>query len=95
MIVPEFSYYNHESKQTEAATVLAVRFGDDAMLRRATANVTPFFIAGDRPRPLPAKRIALVLWQGDEYDAIGDYTQEQVESRVLELLGDLSVAFGA
>lgn len=30
----------------------------------------------------------LVIWSGDEYDAVGDYTQAQVESRVLELLGD-------
>jgi hypothetical protein len=29
----------------------------------------------------------LILWQGDAYDAAGDYTQAQVEARVLELLG--------
>lgn len=31
-------------------------------------------------RPLP-------LWRGEEYDAIGDWTQEQAEARILELLG--------
>jgi hypothetical protein len=35
-----------------------------------------------RPCPYP-----LILWSGDDYDIIGDYTQEQVEDRVLELLG--------
>jgi hypothetical protein len=38
-----------------------------------------------RPIPLPIK--PLVLWSGEEYDNIGDYTQAQAEDRVLELLG--------
>lgn len=29
----------------------------------------------------------LTLWSGPEYAAIGDYTQKQVEDRILELLG--------
>jgi hypothetical protein len=29
----------------------------------------------------------LTLWQGESYDAAGDYTQAQVEARVLEVLG--------
>lgn len=29
----------------------------------------------------------LTLWRGPEYDAIGDYTQAQVENRIKELLG--------
>jgi hypothetical protein len=36
-----------------------------------------------RPCPRP-----LVLWTKEAYDAAGDYTQAQVESRVLELLGN-------
>jgi hypothetical protein len=28
------------------------------------------------------------LWTGGDYDAIGDYTQEQAEARYLEVLGD-------
>jgi hypothetical protein len=39
-------------------------------------------VAQIRPCPYP-----LVLWSGDAYDDAGDYTQSQVESRVLELLG--------
>lgn len=38
-----------------------------------------------RPIPLPIK--PLVLWSGEEYDTIGDYTQNQAEQKVLELLG--------
>jgi|694.fasta_scaffold59066_4 hypothetical protein len=30
----------------------------------------------------------LILWKDKEYDAVGDYTQAQIESRVLEILGD-------
>ena len=33
--------------------------------------------------PLP-----LVLWEGVAYDEVGDYTQVQVENRIIELLGD-------
>jgi hypothetical protein len=29
----------------------------------------------------------LPLWRGPDYDAIGDYTQAQVEDRIKELLG--------
>lgn len=30
----------------------------------------------------------LVLWRGDDYAAIGDWTQAQAEARIAELLGD-------
>ena len=30
----------------------------------------------------------LILWRGNDYDTAGDYTQAQVEARILELLGD-------
>jgi hypothetical protein len=39
-------------------------------------------IARVHPCPVP-----LVLWEKETYDAAGDYTQAQVETRVLELLG--------
>jgi hypothetical protein len=39
-------------------------------------------IARVHPCPFP-----LTLWSGSDYDAAGDYTQAQVEARVLELLG--------
>lgn len=29
----------------------------------------------------------ITLWKDDEYDAIGNWTQEQAETRILELLG--------
>ena len=28
----------------------------------------------------------LILWEGVEYDSIGDWTQEQANSRIIELL---------
>jgi hypothetical protein len=30
----------------------------------------------------------LVLWKDKEYDTVGDYTQSQIENRVLEILGN-------
>jgi hypothetical protein len=30
----------------------------------------------------------LTLWRGPEYDEVGDYTQAQVENRILEVLGE-------
>lgn len=30
----------------------------------------------------------LILWQNESYDQIGDYSQSQVDSRILELLGE-------
>jgi len=33
----------------------------------------------------PIKRL-LVLWQGEEYDAIGQWTDEQAEARIKQLL---------
>jgi hypothetical protein len=30
----------------------------------------------------------LTLWENESYDIAGDYTQAQVEARILELLGD-------
>lgn len=29
---------------------------------------------------------SVVLWEGDEYDSIGDWTQAQAEARILEIL---------
>jgi hypothetical protein len=30
----------------------------------------------------------LPLWRGPDYDAVGDYTQAQVEAKIKELLGE-------
>jgi hypothetical protein len=38
-----------------------------------------------RIHPVPRQ---LVLWSGDDYTVAGDYTQQMVESRVTELLGN-------
>lgn len=38
-----------------------------------------------RIKPFP---VPLVLWSGEDYDAAGDYTQAELESRLLEVLGD-------
>jgi hypothetical protein len=35
----------------------------------------------------PALR-PLMLWRGDAYDAVGDWTQAQAEAKILELLGE-------
>lgn len=48
---------------------------DDNNKKECAVRISPF--------PIP-----LVLWSGDEYDLVGDYTQEQVESRIMEKLGN-------
>jgi hypothetical protein len=47
---------------------------DNASRKWCAAQIAPC------PQPL-------ALWEGDAYDAAGDYTQAQVEARVLEVLG--------
>lgn len=42
-------------------------------------------IANVRILPFP---YALTLWSGADYDAIGDYTQAQIENKILEYIGD-------
>lgn len=41
-------------------------------------------LAMARLLPLPRP---VVLWRGAEYDNVGDYTQAQIETRILEILG--------
>jgi hypothetical protein len=55
-------------------TELDITIMDNAKRKSCVAHV--------RPCPQP-----LVLWKKEAYDAAGDYTQSQVEARVLELLG--------
>lgn len=65
-------------RETKELTVtfdkLNVTIMDNAERRQVAAMILPC------PRPLP-------LWSGDEYTAVGDYTQSQAEARVLEVLG--------
>ncbi len=44
---------------------------------------------------LPIRPRHILLWADEAYDAAGDYTQAQVEARVLEVLGDLGEAFAS
>jgi hypothetical protein len=56
-------------------TELDITIIDNAKRKSVVAQIRPV------PRPL-------VLWSGDAYTTAGDYTQAQVEARVLELLGN-------
>lgn len=47
---------------------------DDSRSRRVVAQLLPV----SKP---------FVLWEGDAYDAVGDYTQAAAEARLLEVLG--------
>lgn len=47
---------------------------DDVQKKECSVRIIPF------PKPL-------VLWDGNDYDNIGDYTQAQVDARILEKLG--------
>lgn len=58
-----------------------------------TLNSLNFIILDDvnkktcsvRIKPFP---IPLVLWSGSDYDVAGDYTQAQLETRLLQVLGN-------
>lgn len=73
---PTITRANGEVRVQKPITVssLDVTIIDNAKRRSAVAQI--------RPCPYP-----LVLWVGEAYDVAGDYTQSQVEARVLELLG--------
>lgn len=95
MQVPEFTI-TKPGGQTITASALAVVLHDDSLLRRAAAHVFPVRLRQDgSPQVLPVRPRSILLWSGDEYDAVGDYTQAQAEARVLEVLGDLGAAFTA
>ena len=54
-------------------------------------NLSPVLI-DDSARKLVLARLhpalrPLMLWRGDGYDEIGDWTQAQAEAKILELLG--------
>lgn len=55
-------------------TSLDVTLIDNSKIKKCEARI--------RPCPYP-----LVLWIGNDYDNAGNYTQDQAESRILELLG--------
>ena len=51
------------------------------------------FIMDHQSRKIAIARIApflqpIILWRGAEYDNIGDYTQAQVEEKIMQVLGD-------
>jgi hypothetical protein len=73
---PSFTRSTGEVRSFQPITLatLDVTVIDNAKRKSCTAQI--------RPCPHP-----IVLWEGEAYDAAGDYTQAQVEARVLEVLG--------
>lgn len=61
--------------ETINLTTIDVVIMDYNTKKLVVARLAPFF------KPL-------LLWKGEEYDSIGDYTQSQVEAKILELLGE-------
>jgi hypothetical protein len=63
-----------------------------------TFNELDLTIIDNSKRKVCAVRICripwpVLLWRGSDYDTIGDYTQSQVESKLLEKFGDNPVGF--
>jgi hypothetical protein len=73
---PTITRANGEVRAQKPITLRAldITIMDNANRRSCVAHI----------RPCP---IGLVLWLDEAYDAAGEYTQAQVEARVLELLG--------
>lgn len=74
---PSFTRSTGEVRTFKPITLseLDITILDNAKRKSCVAQIRPC------PRPL-------VLWTGDAYTAAGDYTQAQVEARILELLGE-------
>lgn len=74
---PSYTRKNGEVRTYAPKTIseLDITIIDNVAMKSVVASLRGF------PRALP-------LWSGEAYDAIGDYTQAQVEARVLEVLGE-------
>lgn len=67
--------------------------GEVRVQKPITINELDYTIFDNVKRKICSVRISpcpypLVLWKGDDYTTIGDYTTAQIESRILELLGN-------
>lgn len=67
--------------------------GSFKTLKPITLNKLDFVILDNVNKKICSVRIKpfptpLVLWSGDDYDNAGDYTQSELEDRLLEVLGD-------
>ena len=84
---------NLENPIVVNADPIRKRNGQLKQLPPITLNSLDFVILDDvnkktcsvRIKPFPSP---LVLWSGEDYDAAGDYTQAQLETRLLEVLGN-------
>ena len=74
MIFPQPLTIRLRNGQTIAQSEFRLILTDDSHSRRVVAQLLPV----SKP---------FTLWQGDGYDAAGDYTQAAAEARVLEVLG--------
>lgn len=70
-------------------TSLHLVLTDNGLLKNVTCQIILNSTINERSRPWPMIRFKpVLLWSKEEYDAAGDWTQAQAESRLLELLGD-------
>lgn len=67
------TFVDPQSQQSSQIDNIDIVVIDDNARKVVLAKLLPF-----------AK--TMMLWKGLEYDQIGDYTQEQVENRVLEII---------
>jgi hypothetical protein len=69
--MPDGTILNRPPLEISAVNVMLI---DSAWARKCEARISH----------VPA---TVTLWEGDEYDAAGDYTQAEAEARLLEKLG--------
>jgi hypothetical protein len=75
MIFPQPLTVRFRNGQTVTRDTFNLVITDDSKNRRVVAQLLPV----SKP---------FTLWQGPTYDAVGDYTQAQAETRLLEVLGE-------
>jgi hypothetical protein len=74
MTFPEPLTIRFRNGQTVTRDTFNLVITDDSKNKRVVAQLLPV----SKP---------FTLWQGDSYEAAGDYTQAQAEGRLLEVLG--------
>jgi hypothetical protein len=65
----------------DISTIEIVEMTDSPITKKVTVR-----IKGSSPSKFQKN---IVLWQGDEYDAIGQWTDQDVEDRIKEIYGNV------
>lgn len=80
---------------TETTTIeydgFDVEIKDNSANKTISANVQLYKLEGEKVKfKTPVSNKAFILWQREEYDEIGNWTQKQAEKKIIDLLNKIS-----